>query len=110
MMIASAGTTFDATTEENVTRMTREIFSLQNRLHEAEQREARAEQEKTALREEIQQLQNKTLLVNEVPLTIQMEVNILDTTMRQVYGEMFTIKQTVTPLVKAQTETRQRHK
>ena len=53
-MIALAGTAFAAATEENVTRMSREIFSIQNRIHEAEQREARAEQEKTALREEIQ--------------------------------------------------------
>ena len=29
--------------------------------------------------------------------------------MRQVYGEMFTIKQTVTPLVRARAETKQKH-
>ena len=29
--------------------------------------------------------------------------------MRQVYGEIFTIKQTVTPLLRAQTETKQKH-
>lgn len=44
-----------------------------------------------------------------MPLTIQREVDILETTMRQVYGEMFTIKQTVAPLVKAQMKTKQRH-
>ena len=36
VMIASAGTAFAAATEENVTRMSREIVSLQNRLHAAE--------------------------------------------------------------------------
>ena len=106
VMIASTGTAFAAATEENVTRMSREILSLQNRLHEAEQWEARAEQEKTALREEVQQLRDKTPLVNEVPLTIQREFNILESTMRQVYGEIFTIKQIVAPLVRAQTEIR----
>ena len=53
-MIASAGTAFVAATEENVNRMSREILSLQNKLQEAEQRETRAEQERVALREEIQ--------------------------------------------------------
>ena len=53
VMIASTGTAFIVATEENVTRMSREIFSLQNRLHEAEQHEARAEQENTTLREEV---------------------------------------------------------
>ena len=71
VMIASAGIAFAMATEENVNRMSREILSLQNRLHEAKQREARAEREKTTLREEVQQLQKKTLLVNEEPLTIQ---------------------------------------
>ena len=69
-MIASADIAFVAATEENVNRKSREIFSLQNRLQEAEQREARVEQEKIALREEIQQLQNKTTPINEVPLTV----------------------------------------
>ena len=109
MLIVSAGTAFAVATEENVTIMSREILSLQNRLQEAEQREARAEQEKTTLREEVRQLRNKTPPVNEVLLTIQREVDILETTMRQFYGEMFTIKQTVAHLVKAQTETKQRH-
>ena len=108
-MIASADIAFAAAIEENVTRMSREIFSLKNRLHEAEQWEAMAEQVNTTLIEEVRQLRNKTLLFNEVSLTIQREVNILETTMRQVYGEMFTIKQIVTPLVKAQTETKKRH-
>lgn len=44
-----------------------------------------------------------------MPLTIQREFDILETTMRQVYGEMFTIKQTIAPLVRAQMETKQRH-
>ena len=42
-MIASVGTTFATATEENVTRMSREIASLQNRLHEAEKWEKRVE-------------------------------------------------------------------
>ena len=42
VMIASAGTAFAAATKENVTRMSREIFSLQNRLQAAEQHEKRA--------------------------------------------------------------------
>ena len=57
-MIASAGTAFAAATEENVTRMSREIVSLQNRLQAAEQREKRAEQEKAELQAEVQQLRN----------------------------------------------------
>ena len=89
--------------------MSREILSLQNKLQEAEQREARAEQEKIALREEIQQLQNKSAPINEVPLTVQRELDTLEATMRQVYGEMFNIQQIVALLVRAQTETRQRN-
>ena len=53
MMIASAGTTFSVATEENVSQMSREILSLQNRLQDSEQMEARSEQEKKALSEEI---------------------------------------------------------
>ena len=56
VMIASAGTAFAAATEENVTRMSREIVSLQNRLQAAEQCEKKAEQEKSELRAEVQQL------------------------------------------------------
>ena len=41
VMIASAGTAFAAATEENVTRMSREIISLQNRLKAAEQEKSR---------------------------------------------------------------------
>ena len=70
MIIASASMAFTAATEENVTRMSRETFSLQNRLQEAEQREKRAEQERMALKEEVQQLRNKTPPVNEFPLAI----------------------------------------
>ena len=106
IMISLAGTTFAAATEENVSQMSREIISLKNRLQDSEQREARAEQEKRALREEIQQLQNKNTLINEVPLNIQRELATLEVTMRQVYGEMFTIKQTVAPLLRAQVETK----
>ena len=51
VMIASANTAFVAATEENVSWMSREILSLQNRLQDSEQREARSEQEKRALRE-----------------------------------------------------------
>ena len=61
------------------------------------------------LKEEVQQLQNKTSLVNEVPLAILKECDVLEATMRQVYGEMFTIKQTVAPLVRARAETKQKH-
>ena len=42
-------------------------------------------------------------------LTIQREFNILETSMRQVYGEMFTIKKIVAPLVRAQTKIKQKH-
>ena len=105
-MIASASTTFTVAMEENVTRMSREIISLQNRLQEAEQREKGAEQERAALREEVQQLQKKTPPVNEVLLAILREFNILEVTMRQLYGEIFTIKQTVAPLVRARAKTR----
>ena len=56
VMIASIGTAFAVATEENVTRMSREIISLQNRLRAAEQREKKAEQERSALKEEVQQL------------------------------------------------------
>ena len=108
-MIASAGTAFVAATEENVTRMSREIVSLQNRLHAAEQREKIAEQEKAELQAEVQQLRNQALPVNEVSLAIFKECEVLEVTMRQVYGEMFTIKQTVAPLARARAETRQRH-
>ena len=66
--------------------MSREILSLQNKLQESEQREARAEQEKTALKEEIQQLHDKIAHVNEVPLTVRRDLEVLEVTMRQVYG------------------------
>ena len=52
MMIASVVTAFAIAKEENVSRMSREILTLQNRLQDSEQREARLEQEKRALREE----------------------------------------------------------
>lgn len=97
VMIALVDITFTTAMEENLNRMSREILSLQNKLQEAEQREARAEQEKAALKEEIQQFQEKTTPVNEVPLTVRRELDVLEITMRQVYGEMFTIKQTVSP-------------
>ena len=109
VMIASAGTAFAAATEENVSRMSREILFLQNRLQDSEQREARLEQEKRALREEIQQLQDKNTLINEVPLTVQRELVTLEATMKQVYGDTFTIKQTVAPLLRAQVETKKRN-
>ena len=89
--------------------MSREIISLQNKLQAAEQWEKKVEQERSMLKEEIQLLQSKTPPVNEVPLAILKECNVLEATMRQVYGEMFTIKQTVTPLVRAQAETKQKH-
>ena len=89
--------------------MSREIVSLQNRLQEAEQREKKAEQERTALKEEVQQLRRKTPPVNEVPLAILKECNVLEATMRQVYGEIFTIKQTVALLVRARVETKKKH-
>lgn len=50
-MIASARTAFSVATKENVSSMSREIFSLQNRLQDSEQREARVEKEKRTLRE-----------------------------------------------------------
>ena len=105
-MIASAGTAFAAATEENVSQMSREILSLQNRLQDSEQMEARSEQEKRALREEVQQLQDRDTLINEVPVTVQRVLVTLEATMRQVYEEMFTIKQTVAPLLRAQAETK----
>ena len=61
------------------------------------------------MEEEVQQLRNKAPQVNELPLAILKECDVLEATMRQVYGEMFTIKQTVAPLVKARAETKQKH-
>ena len=81
-MIASAYTAFATATEENVSWMTREILSLKNRLQDSEQKEARSEQEKKALREEIQQLQDKNTLINEVPLTVQRELVTLEAATR----------------------------
>ena len=101
-MIASAGTGFAAATEENVTRMSREIISLQNRLKAAEQ-------EKSRLENEMLQLQGRPAQVNEVPLAVRKECDVLEMTMRQVYQEMFTLKQTVAPLAEAREETRQKH-
>ena len=40
IMIASAGTDFATATEENVSRMSREIMELYNKLHVAEQKAA----------------------------------------------------------------------
>ena len=57
----------------------------------------------------MQQLRNKAPPVNEVPLAVLKECDVLEATMRQVYGEMFTIKQTVTSLVRARAETKQKH-
>ena len=54
VMIALAYTTFSAATKENVSRMSREILSLQNRLQDSKQKEVGSEKEKKALREEIQ--------------------------------------------------------
>ena len=67
------------------------------------------EQERLVLKEEVQQLRNRTPPVNEVPLSILKECDVLEATMRQVYGEMFAIKQTVAPLVRAREETKQKH-
>ena len=91
-----------------MSQISREILSLENRLQDSEQREEREEQEKRALREEIQQLQEKNTLINEVLFTIQRDLVMLEVTMRQVYGEMFTIKQTVASLLRAQVETKKR--
>ena len=55
---------------------------MQNRLQAAEQREKRAEQEKLELRAEVQQLRNQTPSVNEVPLAIFKECEVLEVTMR----------------------------
>ena len=85
VMIASAGTAFSAATEENVTRMSREIISLQNRLKAAEQ-------EKSILESEVRQLQSKPSQVNEVPMAVMKECDVLEITMRQVYREMLTLK------------------
>ena len=89
--------------------MSREILSLQNRLQDSEQIKARSKQEKRALREEIQQLQNKNTLINEVSLTVQRELVTLEATIRQFYEEIFTIKKTVTPVLRAQVETKKRN-
>ena len=76
----------------------------------SEQKTAKSEQEKKALEEEIQQLQVKNAPTNEEPLTIQGELVTLEATMKQVYEELFTIKQTIAPLLKAQAETKRRNK
>ena len=101
-MIASASTAFAVATEENVTRMSREIISLQNRLKVAEQ-------EKSRLESEMLQLQSKPAQVNEVPLAVRKECDVLEKTMRQVYKEMLTLKQTVALLAEAREETKQKH-
>ena len=78
----------------NVTRMSREIISLQNRLKAAEQ-------EKSRLESEMLQLQSKRAQVNKVPLAVKKERDVLEMTMRHVYKEMLTLKQTVAPLAAA---------
>ena len=55
------------------------------------------------------QLQGKPAQVNEVPLAVRKECDVLEMTMRQVYQEMLTLKQTVAPLAEAREETRQKH-
>ena len=47
--------------------------------------------------------------VNEVPLAVMKECDVLETTMQQVYREMLTLKQTVAPLAEARAETKVKH-
>ena len=82
--------------------MSREIISLQNRLKAAEQ-------EKSRLESEMLQLQGKPGQVNEVPLAVKKECDVLEMTMRKVYQEMLTLKQTVASLAEAREETKQKH-
>ena len=58
--------------------------------------------------EEFQKLHLTITQTNKVPLTIQRELVALEATMKQVYEEMFTIKQTVTPLLKEKEKTKRR--
>lgn len=92
IMIASMGTTFATATEENFSRMSREILSLQKRLQTSEQRAAQVEYDKKGLEEEVQRLQFTSTQANDFPLTIQRELGTLEATMKSAYEEMFTIK------------------
>ena len=82
VIIALAGTTFAAATEDNVSRMSKEILALQNMLQASEQKITKAELEKKALEEEVQELQAHNTSSNEAALTIQGEGITLEVTIR----------------------------
>ena len=94
-------TTFVVATEENISIMSREMFSLQNSLQASEQKTTKSEQENRVPEEEVQQIQVKNSPTNEMKLTIQGELVTLEATMKQVYEEFFMIKQTIVTLLKA---------